>query len=310
MAVQGFEVNSLDPAYQLRLLDGVKAATQSVFKEVFTPEGVAEMSGKVPFIPSKFTLLSNDDSTKTKIGIQDSPDVLDMDLNSTDFSFDGKYAKEARIHKSTVRTLGNKLQGAEDLVQYLGSVAMGFVNSAFDLDAAAILKSTTLNKDVSATAVWTDLEAARPFEDFDKLVDQVGTAGAVLWLGMDKARLLSALPAFRDEDKQFDAKGGRISLAGVAEILRRRYDLSQVVIDGTWYNEANVAQTINKSRIFDGVVWMGDPDHMLVVERSDLREVDSEFDSRTGNFSTWLTEYYDIARAENGRGAVLTGTTT
>lgn len=307
MAMQGFEVNSLDPAYQLELLKGVEAEVDSVFKEVFTPEQVETMSGKVPYIPSKFTLLSDDDSVHTKIGVADEPDVLEMGTNSVEFDFDGKYSKEAKIHKTVVETL-SRLRGAEDLVQYLGSIAMGFVNTAIDTDGATILKSTTLNATVSAADAWSDASNADPFTDFDGLVDEVGSINPLIWLGLNKARELSALPAFRDAAKNFDATGGRVSLQMVSDILMDRYNAERVIIDASvWQNDNNVAQTINKSHIFDDVVWVGDPDHMLVVERSDLREVDSEYKSKSGNYHTWITEYLDIARAETERGAVLTG---
>ena len=307
MALQGFDVGSLDPAFQMALLKGVEAAQDSVFREMFSPEQVGTMSGKVPYIPSNFTLLSEDGSAKTKVGIQDKPDVFEVGLNSADFDFDGKYAKEAEIHKSIVTTLSH-LRGAEGLVQYLGSIAKGMVNSAIDIDGASVLKSTTLNETQSAAGSWGDASAAEPFKDFDNLVDIVGTQNPLIWLGLDKARELSALPAFKDKEANFDAKDGRVSLQSVRDTLARRYEADTIVIDGrVWSNDANVAQTINKSRVFDGVVWVGDADHMIVVERGDLHEVDSDYDSRSGNYSTWITEYFELARAEHERAAVLTG---
>ena len=281
MAVTGADF-TLDPAYQLVLLDGQAPSQLSAIREVFTPKQVNTMSGKVAYVPDNYTLLSSDPSQHHFIGVQDEPDVFDLGGAAADFRFRGKYAKEAMVHKSIVNTMA-EIEGGESLIQYLGAVAMGMVNDAYDRDGASVLKSTTLNSTVTATAAWSDPLTADPFSDFDKMVDKAGMAD-ICWLGLNYARELSALPAFKDEAKNFDAKGGRIALAGVADVLMRRYEFDRVMIDGRFYNDANPAQTLSKKKIFDDVIWCGHSSHLIAVERADLREADNEFNSRSGNF--------------------------
>lgn len=295
----------LDPAYQLELLKGVEPSASSIFRDVFSPEQVDTMSGSVPYIPDNYIMLGDDPSQHTSIGIQDTPNVFVMDLSTVDFNFDKKYAKEAQIHKSKVNTLA-KLKGGEDLVQYLGGVAKGMVNNAIDLDGATVLKSTTLNATVSAAAQW-DSGNQDVFADFDGAEDILGNI-EIIWLGLNKVRELMADDAFKDEAKNYASDTGRVTRQGVVDTLKTMYGAEQVIINGTRYNESNVAQTISRARIFDDVVWCGHKDHMLVVERSDLMEADNEYNSRTGNYHQWLTEYVDIARAGTDKGVVITGT--
>lgn len=305
MSVPGMDFNKLDPAYHKMLLKGIEAGQDSVFREVFTPENVTEMSGKIPNIDSKYTLAQDDASEATKIAIDDEPQPDSVGISETAFRFTGKYAKEHKVHKSVVETLAD-LEGAEDLVQYLQGLVRMKINSAIDLDGKTILQSQTENNTVAAQDAWSSTGSADPLTDFDAMVDEAGMPD-LCWLGIDKARELQALDAFKADNHNYSGTNARAPQQAVVEELRRRYGFEQVIIDAKFYNQDNVAQTINKAKIFDGTVWVGNSDHMVVTEREDLMEVDGEYNSKSGNFHEWMTEYVEINRAEGSQGVVLTG---
>lgn len=309
--MEGFDLDALDPAYVLRLLDGITAPEQSIFEEVFAPEDVELMNGKVPYIPSKYTVISEDDNYKRKVAVDDVPHVIDMSLDNVEFNFDGKHSFEFRIHKKDVNTLQNQgLEGAEDMVQLLGMHAMAIANQAHDMEGATVLQDTSVNATQSATASWDPSNNTDFFADLYSLEDTVGQI-EVVWLGLDEARKARKLPEVRERaEHHFEASNAsRVNPGTLANLIRVETGAEEVIIDGTtWKNTANQGQSISKSRIFDGTVWAGQRDHLLDLSREDLDDADADQDRRSGTFSTWVSKYREIARAENNRGCILTDT--
>lgn len=304
---QGFnDFGSLDPAFVKELLLGTEGVEQSLFLDVFDSMDVAVRSGKVPFVPSKYTLLTQGGPETNKIALDDSPDVIDMGLSSADFSFDHKHAKEAKLHKIMVSAL-NELENSEDLVAYMARIVNQQIAGSIDNDGAAILKSATLNESLSANDTWTQGAAGEDiFDDLDRMYDTVRSPD-VLWLGYDKARKARDLAAIRDRYHGFDG-GGRVSPGQLRSLLEEEYGVEVIVGNRRYQNDENKGQDLSDSRIFDGIVWMGTRDHMITVENESLAEAYTKYDVRTGNYYVGGERYFDVARGEKDQGVVLTGT--
>lgn len=309
--IEGFDLDAMDPAYTLRLLRGIEAPEESVFASVFEPEQMELMSGKVPYIPSRYTVIGDDANYPTRVAIDDVPYKLNMSLDNVQFSFDGKHAFEFEIHKKDVRTLQNQgLEGAEDLVQLLGMHAMAIANQAYDLEGASVLQDASLNATTSATSGWDPSNNTDFFADMYALEDVVGKID-VVWLGRDEARKARELPEVRERaGHSFEASNAsRVGPGVLAQLIMDEVGAEEVIIDGTsWKNTANQQQTISKQRIFDGTVWAGQRDHLMAMKREDLDDADTEENRKAGTFSTWIAQHREIARAENNRGCILTGT--
>jgi hypothetical protein len=293
----------LDPAYQLELIKGAEPEDSSLFLDVFGRESVGTMSGKIPFIPDEYTLLGAE--TNSKVGREDDPDVIELGNSSAAFSFDHKYAKEARIHNTRVETLA-RLEGGKDLVEYLGAVAKGMAYDAFERDGASILRSPTLNETISANDTWTS-NNENPDDDFNRMADKVGEQDLLLWIGLNKMRELQQSDAYKDADKNYSGSNSWVSEDRVVEQIKSNNPVREVVVGRKWYQADDVAQGLNKARIFDDVIWMGTPDHVIPVERPELMTADNEFQSRSGKYCQWVTMYLDIARADTQKGVVLQG---
>lgn len=296
----GFNINDYDPAYVMEILKGIEGAEMSVFLKFFQSEGVTGDSGKIPFFPSKYTLLS--DAEETKIAANDEPDTYAVETNSVEFKFDGKYAKEGTVHEKTLMTMGGQIKDETSLISYLAKVARMKIAAAFDLDAANVLKSTTLNDTYSVAQPW-DGSGTDPtiLDDIYNMVDAAGDPD-FCWLGKDIMRLLQQDEAFHQAaGANFSSTNGWIPKPEVVNILMKHFEFEDVIVDGTWYNTANEAQAISKARIFDGFFTVGHRDHMVVPSLDELEKANSWSDDRSGNHGVWAQQYLDIARAEQER---------
>lgn len=313
MAGKGFDVTSFSPSYQNKILTGLLGAAESAMEKVFGIENTKQQSGEIPFQPSKYSVANSSNSEKTKIAIDAVAESADSALDSASFSINAKYAKRGSVHAMQVDSLADAT--SDDIVTMTGQNAVAKVQGAIDIDGSAYLKSVsvdgvTVNQDINATAVWSDSVNAKPFTDLDAMFDAIGGGGLRLWLGLDRARELASLPAIRSEFHNFAGANGRLTMQGLAEALLMHYGdmLDGVMIDGNEYNSANLAASGVYARIFDGVVWLGAPEHMMVVENQGRRKFRTWFDEDTDTYYSELVRYLTFASGETKRSAVMRDT--
>lgn len=299
--LDGFDLESITPEMTLRLLTGVESPENSIFEEVFAPDSVELTSGTVPYIPEKHTLVASDDQTRNKIAMDAAPDVVDLDLGSVDFEFDGKFSKEGRIHKKDVRQMANKglLDGAEDLVQWMGMRIDALVKASYDIHGAEILKDPSQHVQLSVNTAWDPSNDTDLFADMYQIEDELGTVGTV-WFGKDYVRKARKLPELRAHfGRSIDADSDRVSESQFVEFVQDEIGADRVIINGTtWERTSNQAQTLVKERIFDGVAFACQPDEVLAIEFSDgdLDEAYSGYDRRGGQqYYTGRHLYRDIS---------------
>lgn len=303
---QGFNLDEMDPAFVMEILTGIEGQLDPVAGEVFDFQPVTTMSGDIPFIASKHTLASSDDTELGKVPFDADPQTQDAEVSTVSFEFDGKYAEGHEVHETDVEAMAD-IDTDQDLVEKLGEVVLMKIAAGFDLDVASLLQSTTQNNTVSAQAAWSNPSSADPLEDFDAAVDEVGNPD-LAWLGENKARDLAGTDAMKAEAKQYQATNARVKQSTVAQELMDRYGLRDVVIDGTLYNQNNPGQTLNTAKIFDDTAWVGNSDHFVIPERPEFERADSDFTSKSGMYEVWAQFYLELARVEGNQGVVITGT--
>jgi len=303
----GFDLKAIDPEYKTEILDGLVGSLDSMFTKVFAPKIVNQLSGKVPYLPSKFSLRGGADAESSRVAIDGDPVKLEGGLADADFRFDHKYAAENSIHKTTVAQSGD-FDSPETLLGHIQAINMIQIAGDVDADGATILQSAVLNTAQAAVAVWSDTTNARPVQDLDALMDIGGDAYTHLWLGESEVRELGALPALVSFANNYSAVDARAPKPLIANWLFQRYNhLQEIVLEGQWYNTAQLAATVATARQFDGTVWAGKGDQLITVEFGAMRETDEGYNSRSQKFWAMATLYIDATRGEGIMGAVLTG---
>lgn len=309
MSGQGLNLNTISPVFRDRILRGLIGRNMSVFEEVFGVINTRQVEGAVPLVPSKYMLGNSQENTS--IALDGVPEESDWELGEMPFKIRSKFAKRGKVHKIAVEAMEEN--SAEDITNLVLERAVISVATAIDLEGKTYLNSTTKNGETinlseSATAVWSDASNARPLADLDAIFDAVGNPDT-LWLGMDRARELAALPAFRGSYDNFDATGGRLPMPELAGKLMGRYQfLRNIVIDSNWYNDANPQQARDAVRIFDGVVWAGNSTQTKCVEQINLRKSRVFLHEDTDLYIGEAVRYLTFGRGENTTGCILTGT--
>lgn len=306
----GIDVSSVDPLMVDRILTGLIGENESMVERVFGRREVNRTEGKIGYRPSRETVARS--NSKGRVALGAPSNTMDGSYNQASFSFDFKYAEKYKAHKLTVESIAD--QTADDVVTDMVEGAVIQVCGLMDIDGAQYLSNTaiggvTINDSVEATDVWSNPTNARPMTDLDALFDLIGAAD-ILWLGLDRARELAALPAIKEQFANFNGVDGRLSMSGLANALLDHYSfLDEVIIDDAqWKNTANEQQAGSFARIFDGVVWAGKREHYLIVEYAGSRKARSWFDEETDNYYGEAVRYIDFARAETKMGAILTST--
>lgn len=309
MPGQGLNINTISPAFRDKILMGLIGKNQSAFEAIFGVKNTRQLEGSVPFVPSKYSLGNSNDNAE--IALDAVPEVADTEFGEMQFKIQKKFARRGKVHKAAVMAMEEN--SAEDITEITLQRAVISVAAAIDLSGKKYLteitlNGSTINQTQAATAVWSDATNARPFTDLDALFDKVGNPDT-LWLGLDRARELSALPAIKDKAANFSAVDGRIPVAGLASVLMSQYQfLQNVVIDDNWYNTANPQQNRATSRIFDNVVWAGVASHLTCVENTALRKSRVFLDEDTDTYYGEAVRYLTFGRGESALGCRLTGT--
>lgn len=305
MAGNIIPIADFDPAYRLKILESLIGPMNSMMFQVFKPERFTEMSGKVPYRAQKYTL--GNANNKTKVAFDAEPLASRGSLSSVEIQYDGIYKREAFLTKANAVAMNTILE-AQDIVEYLVKDCMIDIATDIDVDYKPLLTTAgSVNNSVAATDVWSDESAARPMTDFEAACDAVGNPD-LCWLGLDRARELAKLPAFKTTTQNFDGVNSSISFASLAQKLKEHFGFQQVIIDNSWYNTANEQQTISKSRIFDGVVFVGHAEHFVAVENPELREVHLEYNPRRGRYEGMAAIAVEMERADKDAGCIITGT--
>ena len=310
MPTMGFDIATLNPAYQGKILKGQMGANKPLMEEMFGIEPTSQVSGEMPYIDSKFTTGSAHSTTKTKIALDAEADSTDNALSSAAFRIGGKYAKRGHVHKTAVEALAEKTK--EKIVDVVAESAVVQVCQAIDSDGSDYLKSTTVdgvtvNNTYAATAVWSDKTNARPMSDLDALFDGVGNAD-IFVIGRNYARELAQLPAVTAAVTQWDGIDVRVSMGRLAGFIQDNWDVNSVYIGGKhWENTANIQAAGSYTRIFDDCLWAGKKDHMMLNEMEDLRKFRVWTDEDTDTHYAELVRYLTFARGELKMGGRITG---
>lgn len=304
----GFDLQAIDPQYKLEILKGLVGDMDSMFLQVFRPRDVNSQSGKIPILPSKETLRSDEGAESSKVALDAPPKKGTGSLTDVSYNFDGKFSRENSIPKATVEEARN-FNSAEELLAFIQQANMIQIAGDVDSEGNTILGSTTLNTQVNATAVWSDDTNARPVTDLDALMDTGGNAYDLLWVGESRYRELSALPALLSFSNNYDAVDARAPKTAVANWLLGRYDsLQEVVIEGNWYNTNGLNAAVSTDRQFDDIVWAGKRDQMIALEFEAMRETDEWYDKKTQEYGALATIWIEIVTGEDLMTATLTGT--
>lgn len=307
----GYDLSTVDPLFVDRIRDGLINEEKSAMEEVFGITEVRRTSGKIGYEPSKQNVARTD--SQTEVALSAKSNTADAALGNIEFAFTSKFAEKYEMHAMEADALAD--QTGEDMTRKLLRGAVIQVMGKMDIKGKNFLSETvfegnTINDSRNAAAVWSDATNATPLTDLDAIMDAVGNPD-VLWLGLDRARELGALPGIKQEFANYAGKDGRISLRALAEALLGHYPfLKRVVIDDvTWQNIAdNQAPDGEYSRIFDGVVWAGKSDHMVIAEYVPLRKGRVWEDEETDTLYGESVRYLDYARGELKMGCLLAGT--
>lgn len=307
----GYDISTVDPLFVDRIRDGLINEERSAMEEVFGITEVRRTSGKIGYEPSKQNVARTD--SETEVALSAPSNTADASLGEIEFAFTSKFAEKYEMHKMEADALAD--QTGEQMTRKLLRGAVIQVMGKMDIKGSNFLKEATyegqtINDSKSAAAVWSDDTNATPLTDLDSILDAVGAAD-VLWLGLDRARELAALPGIKQEFANYAGKDGRLGISRLAEALLDHYPfLKRVVIDDvTWQNTAdNQSATGTYSRIFDGVVWAGKMDHLVIAEYLPLRKGRVWEDENTDTLYGESVRYIDFARGELKMGCRLTGT--
>ena len=306
--MSGFSLPTISPVFRDKIHHGLIGSEQSMFEAVFGINNTRQLSGAIPYVPSKFEL--GNASEKTRIGLKAEAEIEDSELANMPFQIASKYAKAGSVHITAVEAMQEN--SGEDLTNIVLKQAVRKTSFAIDKDGKDYLTNTTLNgttinNSLAATAVWSDAANARPFTDLDAACDKVGNPDTI-WIGVNYARYLAALPSMKARIANFSAVDGRVSFAELAETLRRQYAfLKNIVIDDTFYNSANPAQTPVFSRVFDSTLWVGNSEHMKCVENTKIRKALIYHDERKDIVVGESIRYLTFARGETSQGCLITG---
>ena len=310
MPKMGFDIATLNPAYQHRILKGQMGKNEPLMETMFGIVPTEQVSGEIPYLDSKFTTGSTHASTKTLIALDGKADSTDNALSSAAFRIKGKYAKRGHVHKTAVSSIGAATK--DNIVDLVAESAVVQVATAIDVDGAAYLKNTTVggttvNVAYSATAVWSDTTNARPMTDLDALFDGVGNAD-IFVIGQNYARELAALPAITAAVHQFDGVNGRVTMTRLASWFQEHWDVEDVFIGGKqWSNSANIQASGTFTKIYDDTLWAGKKDHMMLVEMEALRKFRVWTDEDTDTHYAELVRYLTFARGETKMGGRISG---
>lgn len=306
-------LNSYDNAFVMEILvsmlDEVESSTfVSVFGDGGSAEPVDTLSGDIPHLNQQYTLGADDARDEDLIAFDEAPDEDDAALNTTTFQIGGKYAKKNRVNRTTLRALAN-VTNEEDVIRILSRQVLENIITAYDLDMVSqILTDQTTNSTVSAQKAWSNQSSADPFKDFNNAVDQIGEPD-IIWLGLDKARELARTDAFVADAINFNASNFERQQEQVAQELTGRYGVEDVIISADHYHNGQRQETLNKKQTYNGVVWVGNSDHVKPVELRDMRTTAVWTDNQeTLNHYQSAQFFMTAAQAEDSQGVVITGT--
>lgn len=302
-----FDIQSVDPEYKNEILTTQIAGAQSVFLQVFTPSPVAALSGKMPILPTEYTMGSDHDPEGSRVALDDVAKGSKMSLNDVSYRFEKKYARKGGIHRAQVEQLN--AQGAMSATDVLAlTYLQPMIQIASDIDKDGLAVLNGVSNTVPATAVWSNDSTARPITDLDALIFNTVPGADILWLGFNEYLELAKLPALKALVHGFDGVDATITREQMAAYLRQRYQLTDVIIGGGWYNEEAAPVTISKKRRFDGLVFAGMRDHIVTVEFAALRESWEKYDPDSQTYQAGLNIYSDqVFSGEPDAGARLTG---
>lgn len=310
MAQGVFDLTALSNPTLRRIQAGLMSSPESAMLKTFGAEEAGGLYGDIVYFGSTETTVSEEDAFEVAIAIDDEASSNDTTLSTASFSIDRKFAHRVKIHAAKLLHVQN-LTG-QRIAEILLQKAMAYVSYKIDAAHKSLLTDTaTYNGTKAAAAVWSDSSNATPFADWDSVFDELGGKNLRVWMGLDRARELGALPAFKQETAYFDAKDGRVPPAGVAAIMLNHYSdvLGSVTIDTeTWGNTANVGQTASYARLFDNVVWAGYEDHIVFAELKSFRKARTWTDEASDIYYSEAVVYVDGTADEQKKGCTLTGT--
>lgn len=306
--MSGFSLPTISPVFRDKIHHGLIGSEISLFEQVFGVQNTRQLSGSLPYVPSKYEL--GQLKEKTKVGLKAEAEVEDMELASMPFQIVAKYAKAGSVHVAAIDAMEEN--SGEDLAALTLKQAVRKTAFAMDVDGKDYLTNTTLNGvtingTITVTAAWTDETNARPLKDLDAACDKVGNPDTI-WLGLNFARLLASLPSIKARIANFNAVDGRVSFQELAGVIQRHYDfIRNVVIDNTSYNSANPMQTAVFARTFDSVAWVGNSEQMKCVENTKLRKAAIYLDERKDIVVGESVRYLTFARGEASQGCLIEG---
>lgn len=307
------DMNDLGQVYVGELLSQQAPIRDSVAVDLFGPRMIDTPDGPIPWIPPEFRTANSGDQYVGKIGLSEPAPSIQIDLDHVDIETQGKFSRKAIISRHADEVL-DAIDTAMGLTGYLGSIVKGFNNVAIEQAVSTILKDPLKNATQSTQSAWTSASSAEPFDDIENCMDIVTSVGETpdtMIMGLDYARLLSRTGAIKGAaGRSIDTTGDAVSHEAVREMLVRRFGFSNILIDNSVYqNDANKESTPDINRVYDGTLWIGASEHMIVRDKEDMRESDAGYDSDSQNYWTLQHQLVDFYRGINDAGVILTNVT-
>ena len=309
-----FDLYSIDPGAHKEIVTGIweDSTTDSMAGQLFgAGVEVNQLEGSISYMPSKSTMLRESEESSSRVALGALPNQVRGALKSKSYKLKEKYSMEGSVLKAQVFNLA-QIESASDLLDYILRMTIAQISFDMDVDLKALLNSTSDNIVTVAQGAWSDNALARPMSDIEALLDNGAGEYNTVVLGQDKVRELAKLDTFRTFVQNYTGTGSiedaRAPQKAVVNYLFSEHaNVEKVVIGNTWYDTNGETQVVGTGRLFDGTVWAGASEHLMMLRMSALDESGQDYDPKRGVYSAFQNVHGLFLRLEDQMGAVLTG---
>ena len=286
------------------ILEGLKGVEDPIIDKIPGIQSYMTdaLSGTQPVLPSSATLprVTDEDAQGLPEGAE--PDEIDINWSEVDFK-NGRYPGFATITDGVAQAVGRgQYTGLETLMRQAKRVSAAKVNRKLNL----LLKSATLNETQGVAAGAWSVETSTPIKDMQMAIRKIGAAPNLGIFGHNVLQALQVHQDFLAKSQNFEA--GVVDKMEVAELLRKAFGLTHVIIGGQLYNASGegVAPTLGYE--FDGVAWLGYAEQLVKTEMNDISpNVKEAYNIRKEASELLFSRRLDILRPHKECGVIITG---
>jgi hypothetical protein len=286
------------------ILEGLKGVEDPIIDQIPGIQSfmVDALSGKQPVLPSSATLPKVTDEDAE--GLPEGAEPNETDIDWSEVSFDNRrYPGFATITDGVAQAVSRgQYTGIETLMRQAKRVSAAKVNRKLSL----LLKNTSFNEAQAVLANdWAD-ETSTPIKDMQAAVRKIGAAPNIGIFGHDVLQALQVHPDFLAKSSNFEA--GVVDKMEVAELLRKAFGLSYIIVGGQLYNAAADGLTPTLGYEFDGVAWLGYAEQLVKTEQNGTSpNVKEAYNIRKEASELLFSRRLDILRPHKECGVIITG---